>query len=101
MKIVKITATGLRGSTPEGGWASEIKPQDCVHTLVAVSTDEGVTGWGSVFTNDGLVEAALHVLEPLYVGESPLEPERVSEKLHANTFWMGRGGTITHNDQWY
>jgi len=96
MKIVKITAAGLHGSTPEGGWASEIKPQDCVHTLVAVSTDEGVTGWGSVFTNDGLVEAALRVLEPLYVGENPLEPERVSEKLHANTFWMGRGGTITH-----
>ncbi|HEY6989986.1 MAG TPA: mandelate racemase/muconate lactonizing enzyme family protein, partial [Bryobacteraceae bacterium] len=29
-------------------------------------------------------------------GENPLEPERVSEKLHANTFWMGRGGSITH-----
>jgi D-galactarolactone cycloisomerase len=25
-----------------------------------------------------------------------LEPERVSEKLHQNTFWMGRGGSITH-----
>ena len=24
------------------------------------------------------------------------EPERVSEKLHQNTFWMGRGGTLTH-----
>jgi L-alanine-DL-glutamate epimerase-like enolase superfamily enzyme len=22
--------------------------------------------------------------------------ERVSEKLHQNTFWQGRGGTITH-----
>jgi D-galactarolactone cycloisomerase len=96
MKIVKIKAAGLRGCTPEGGWAKEIKPQDCVHTLVAVFTDEGITGWGSVFTNDGLVQAALQILEPLYVGENPQEPERVSEKLHANTFWMGRGGTITH-----
>jgi len=96
MKIVKIKAAGLRGGTPEGGWASEIKPQDCVHTLVAVFTDEGITGWGSVFTNDRLVQAALPVLEPLYAGENPLEPERVSEKLHAHTFWMGRGGTITH-----
>ena len=96
MKIVKIKAAGLRGGTPEGGWASEIKPQDCVHTLVAIFTDEGITGWGSVFTNDRLVQAALPVLEPLYAGENPLEPERVSEKLHAHTFWMGRGGTITH-----
>ncbi|MGA7411754.1 MAG: mandelate racemase/muconate lactonizing enzyme family protein [Bryobacteraceae bacterium] len=96
MKIVRIEAAGLRGVTPEGGWANEIKPSDCVHTLIAVFTDEGVTGWGSVFTNDALVHAALGVLEPLYLGENALEPERVSEKLHANTFWFGRGGTLTH-----
>lgn len=96
MKITKILSAGLRGSTPEGGWANEIKPNDCIHTLVAVYTDEGVTGWGSAFTNDALVRGSLGVLEPFYLGENPLEPERVSEKLRANTFWMGRGGSITH-----
>src|SRR5262249_172981 len=96
MKIVKIKAAGLRGGTPKGGWANEIKPQDCVHTLIAIVADEGITGWGAVFSDEGLVQAALRVLEPLYGGENPLEPERVSEKLHTNTFWMGRGGTITH-----
>ena len=39
-------------------------PDDCVHTLVAVLTDEGLTGYGSVFSNDGLVKASLKVLEP-------------------------------------
>jgi L-alanine-DL-glutamate epimerase-like enolase superfamily enzyme len=96
MKIVDIQAAGLRGATPEGGWTNEIKPGDCVHTLIAVFTDEGVTGWGSSFTNDRLVQASLEVLEPLYKGENPLEPERVSEKLHAHTFWLGRGGALTH-----
>ncbi|MFL6350568.1 MAG: mandelate racemase/muconate lactonizing enzyme family protein [Bryobacteraceae bacterium] len=96
MKITEVKAAGLRGATPEGGWANEIKPDDCVHTLITISTDEGVTGWGSVFTNDALVNAALAVLEPLYRDENPLEPERVSEKLHAHTFWLGRGGTLTH-----
>lgn len=96
MKIQRIEAFGLRGMTPEGGWSNEIRPDDCVHTLVAVVTDEGVTGWGSVFTNDALVKAALDVLAPLYHGESALEPERVSEKLHQNMFWLGRGGSITH-----
>jgi L-alanine-DL-glutamate epimerase-like enolase superfamily enzyme len=96
VKIVDIQAAGLRGATPEGGWSNEIRPEDCVHTLISVRTDEGVTGWGSSFTNDALVRGALGVLEPLYRGENPLEPERVSEKLHANTFWMGRGGSITH-----
>ena len=96
MKIREIRCAGLRGATPEGGWSNEIKPEDCVHTLIAVHTDEGVIGLGSVFTNDALVRASLEVLEPLYKGENALEPERVSEKLHQNTFWLGRGGSITH-----
>lgn len=96
MRITEIRSAGLRYGTPKGGWANEIRPEDCVHTLILVRTDEGITGWGSVFTNDQLVRGALHVLEPLYRDENPLEPERVSEKLHANTFWMGRGGSITH-----
>ncbi|MFZ4100638.1 MAG: mandelate racemase/muconate lactonizing enzyme family protein [Sphingobacterium thalpophilum] len=96
MKIREIRCAGLRGATPEGGWSNEIKPEDCVHTLIAVHTDEGAIGLGSVFTNDALVRASLEVLEPLYKGENALEPERVSEKLHQNTFWLGRGGSITH-----
>jgi len=96
MKITKIRSAGLRHGTPEGGWSNEIRPEDCVHTLIAVFTDEGIIGWGSAFTNDVLVGGALDVLAPLYLGEQALEPERVSEKLHANTFWMGRGGSITH-----
>lgn len=96
MRIREIRAAGLRGATPEGGWSNEIRPEECVHTLIAVVTDEGLVGHGSVFTNDALVRGALGVLEPLYRGEAALEPERVSEKLHQHTFWMGRGGSITH-----
>lgn len=96
MKIREIRAFGLRGRTPEGGWSNELQPEDCVHTLIAVLTDEGVTGWGSVFTSEELVNASLSVLKPLYTGENALEPERVSEKLRQHTFWLGRGGSITH-----
>jgi D-galactarolactone cycloisomerase len=96
MKIRAIRAAGLRGVTPAGGWSNEIRPDDCVHTLVAVHTDEGLSGLGSVFSNDGLVQAALRVLEPLFLGDNALEPERLTEKLHQNTFWLGRGGSITH-----
>jgi L-alanine-DL-glutamate epimerase-like enolase superfamily enzyme len=96
MRIREVRAVGLFGSTPEGGWSNELRPEDSVHTLISVQTDEGITGFGGVFTNAGLVQAALVVLEPLYRGENALEPERVSEKLHQHTFWMGRGGSITH-----
>lgn len=96
MNIREIRAFGLRGATPEGGWSVELRPEECVHTLIVVQTTEGVIGYGSVFTSDELVRAALAVLEPLYRGETALEPERLSEKLHQHTFWLGRGGAITH-----
>lgn len=96
MKITAIQAAGLRGGTPPGGWANELKPSDCVHTLVAIHTDEGITGWGAVSTNDVLVQGALGVLAPLYLGENALEVERLTEKLNAHTFWLGRGGSLTH-----
>ncbi len=96
MRIRDIRAIGLSGATPEGGWSNELRPDDSVHTLVIVRTDDGLTGAGSVFTNAGLVQAALRVLEPLYLGQRADEPERLSEVLHQNSFWMGRGGSITH-----
>jgi len=96
MKIKEIKALGLRHGTPEGGWSNELTQEDCVHTLIAVLTDEGLTGFGSASTNDDLVKSALEVMKDLYLGENALEPERVSEKLHQHTFWMGRGGSLTH-----
>ena len=96
LRIRSIVAAPLLGDSPKGGWSAEIRPDDSVHALIAVHTEDGITGYGSVFTNGGLVEAALKVLEPLYAGENALEPERITEKLNQNTFWMGRGGTLTH-----
>ncbi len=95
MKIHSVDCLGLFGKSPKGGWSNEIQPDDSVHALVIIKTDEGHIGIGSVFTDARLVEAALGVLRPLLIGES-IEPMRVSEKLHQNTFWMGRGGSLTH-----
>jgi L-alanine-DL-glutamate epimerase-like enolase superfamily enzyme len=96
MKIKSVEAYGLRGQTPKGGWSNEIKPEECVQTLILVYTDEGLVGIGSVFQNADLVKASLKVLEDLYTGECALEPDRVSEKLHQHMFWLGRGGAITN-----
>jgi len=96
VKIREIRAAGLRGKTPAGGWSRELIPSDVVHTLIAVHTDDGLVGVGSVFTSEALVLASLELLEGLLVGENALEPERVSEQLHQHTFWQGRGGAVTH-----
>jgi D-galactarolactone cycloisomerase len=96
MKIREIKALGLYGPPTNEGWYHDIPADECGHTLIVISTDEGVYGLGSVYTSVGLVKGALQVLEPMYLGESAIEPERVSEKLHQNTFWQGRGGAITN-----
>ncbi len=96
MKIVEVRTIALRGETPDTGWAQGTDPAENMHTLIEVRTDEGLTGWGSCFTSQALVEGALGLLRPLLIGECALEPERVSEKLHQMTFWQGRGGAVTH-----
>ena len=96
VKIRAVQAAGLRRGTPKGGWSNELKPDDSVHTLVAVTTEDGVTGFGSVFSDPRLIVPGIGVLEPLLVGETALEPERVSEKLRQHSFWTGFGGTLTH-----
>ena len=76
MKIREIRAAGLKGATPQGGWSSEPQPEDCIHTLVVVFTDEGVTGVGSVFTNSDLV-----MLQDYEISwfEEPLKPDAIDD----------------------
>lgn len=96
MKIKEIRTIPLLGTTPISGWEHETRPEDNLHTLVEVETDDGLVGVGSCYTSAALVNASLDVLAPALIGESAIEPERVSEKLHQMTFWQGRGGAITH-----
>lgn len=96
LKITGIFCVPLVGESPKGGWTVEIKPEDTVHALIAIHTEDGISGYGSVFTDGRLATAGLSVLEPMVLGENALEPTRLTEFLHQNTFWMGRGGTLTH-----
>jgi hypothetical protein len=95
VRIREIVAVGLYGATPEGGWSQEPARGLGPYARRGV-TEEGPVGYGSAFTNVDLVRAALAQLEPLYRGASAIEPERTSEILHQNSFWLGRGGTLTH-----
>src|SRR5207248_164219 len=71
-------------------------PNENLHTLLTIGTDEGLTGRGSCYTSQALVDASIQLLRPYFLGENALEPERVSEKLLQMTFWQGRGGAVTH-----
>jgi L-alanine-DL-glutamate epimerase-like enolase superfamily enzyme len=96
MKITDVRTIPLRGATHDTGWPGGTDPNEQMNTLLEVTTDAGITGLGSCFTNQVFVEASLTVLKPLVVGETAFEAERVSEKLRQNTFWYGRGGAVEH-----
>ncbi len=96
MKIATIHTHRLVGATVDGGWPDGHKPEDDLHTLIEVVSDEGPSGWGSVFTSHGLVRAGVDFLRPWWQGASAIEPERTTEQLRQNAFWQGRGGTLEH-----
>lgn len=56
--------------------------------FVKVSTDAGLTGWGEA--TSGLetkpAEAQVHELERFLIGENPLHPERVWQKMYKGLF---------------
>jgi len=96
MKIRELRSIPLMGRTPQGGWDHDVDPEENLHTLVQVLTDEDVSGIGSVYTSQALVEGGLKLVRPWCLGDSAIEPERVTEKLRQMAFWQGRGGAVEH-----
>jgi D-galactarolactone cycloisomerase len=95
MRIARITAIPLYGKAYED-WPARYGAREQTRTLLKVTADTGHASLGSVYTSGPLVQAALDLLRPLYEGASAIDPAATAELLHQNTFWQGRGGSVTH-----
>jgi D-galactarolactone cycloisomerase len=68
-------------------------------TLVEITTDQGVVGWGEAF-NQGLeppqISAATieHALKPLVIGANPLDTEVLWQRMYRATRDYGRKGSV-------
>jgi L-alanine-DL-glutamate epimerase-like enolase superfamily enzyme len=69
--------------------------------VVVVHTDEGITGIGEVDTNPWVAQAMIHArgthvlglgLEEMLIGQDPLQPEAVWDRLYTGSFMTGRRG---------
>jgi len=96
MKIAAVRTIPLGGATHDHGWPGGTDPNVQYNTLVEVVSEDGIVGIGSCYTTRALVEGSLQLLKEHLLGESALEPERVSEKLRQSMFWLGRGGSVEH-----
>ena len=86
MKIQEINLFPLRGATPDGGWDEQfLDSENNLHTLVEVVTDEGVTGLGSGFTSEKLIQGAIDVLRPFLIGASAIDPAATADRRSPRT----------------
>ena len=98
MKIAGLRAYCLRSALAQPfafsqGWVG----QRCA-TLVEVSTDEGITGWGEALCQGlqppEIAAAKVHALENLVVGADPLAPEVLWHRLYHQTRDYGMKGAV-------
>ena len=86
MKITKITSHVLSYDLGEElGYSQQYYSKRTAH-LVEVETDEGITGWGECFgpgnvavANKVIVEK---VIQPMLLGESPMDREMLWHKVY-------------------
>ncbi|MEO8132905.1 MAG: mandelate racemase/muconate lactonizing enzyme family protein [Betaproteobacteria bacterium] len=99
MKIVDVKVHVLKSSLAEPFAFSQGWVRQRSATLVEVSTDEGLIGWGEAFAQ-GLeppeIAAATieHALKPLVLGADPLATEVLWHRMYHATRDYGRKGSV-------
>ena len=90
IQVVNLVAEypGRNGFQYAGGTAT-----GRVSTLVKVTTDNGVEGWGSAYSYPDVVRVIIERhLTPHLLGSDPREVELLWEKMYRLTRWYGRKG---------
>jgi len=99
MKISNVEVFILKTPLDEPFAFSQGWVKQRVATLVKVSTDNGLEGWGEAFTQ-GLetpeISAAAieHSLKPIVLGENPLDTSVLWHRMYSTTRDHGRKGSV-------
>src|ERR1043166_2895968 len=101
MKITRIDCHVLLAPDMDVGATSSA--QDDI--VVEIHTDEGVTGIGETDVNPWMARACIEApgthtmglgLSEMLVGQDPLQPETLWEKLYVGSAMNGRRGAVIH-----
>lgn len=71
-------------------------PDENAHVLVEIVAEDGSRGWGACYSEKYQIVGALGWIHRFVVGQDVYEYEKITETLHATTFWLGRGGAMNH-----
>jgi len=99
MKITAIRVHALRSPLEQPFAFSQGWVQSRGATLVEVSTDQGITGWGEALCQglqppEIVASAVRHALAPLVLGADPLEPEVLWHRMYHHTRDYGQKGAV-------
>lgn len=81
---------------PKDDYGGAVEKGENMNTLIELVAQDGTKGYGSTYTSMALTAAAMRLLEPVLLAQEDIEPARISELLHQQNFWLGRGGSVTH-----
>ena len=108
MRIIAVDPILLRGAQ---GWAATADGAEAMDNgdwqlLVRVDTDAGLTGWADAETlpaaavaciaGEGMALQGFRTLRDLLLGEDPLAPERLWDRLYVGSAYYGRRGVAMH-----
>lgn len=102
MKITDVEAIVLR---PESGVDDTIADGSQDALIIKITTDEGIVGYGEVDSLPNVTRAIVEAppshkmakgLRSLLLGEDPLRPDVLWDKMFAGSLYYGRRGAVIH-----
>ena len=93
-KISKIETYIVRDKLSQSFYFSQWKYAERCICLVKVSTQDGQYGWGEGYGPAEVLDSGIKLLQPIVVGEDPLQNEVIWNKMYRRTLDYGRKGVI-------
>jgi D-galactarolactone cycloisomerase len=94
MIIEKIEAFVLKDKLSNSFFFSQWEYSERCICVVKVTASDGTYGWGEGYGPATLIEAGIKLLEPIVVGEDPLQNEVIWNKMYRKTLDFSRRGVF-------
>jgi len=94
MKIAKIETYILKDKLSQSFFFSQWEYSERCICVVKITTSDGEYGWGEGYGPANVLEAGIKLLEPIVIGENPLENEVIWSKMYRKTLDYARRGVL-------
>ena len=94
MVIEKIEAFVLKDKLSNSFFFSQWEYSERCICVVKVTASDGTYGWGEGYGPATLIESGIKLLEPIVLGEDPLQNEVIWNKMYRKTLDFARRGVL-------